>query len=75
MGVDNLRNKLAVIQMDMIESNIPGIMQEIQGKKNATNLDLSKLGDDLHNDSLRRNAFNNCIHFALRKIEEALKGY
>jgi hypothetical protein len=73
-GVESLREKLAALQVRMIEESVPTIMKEVGRKKALALEELDKLGKDLSTDALRRECYTRFMDSAVRFVTDTAAG-
>jgi interferon-induced GTP-binding protein Mx1 len=73
-GVEALREKLAALQVGMIEESLPSIIKEVAWKKALALGELEKLEKDLSTDAMRRECFNRFMEGAVRFITDTASG-
>jgi len=73
-GVINLKQKLADLQVTMLQESIPEIIKDIATIKQKLQSNLTSLGTDLITDEQRREAFSSIIQSLESKIVDTLRG-
>jgi len=74
LGTANLRSKLGDLQMSMIKSTLPGIIQEIRGKQQKSAATLDAMGDLHRTPQDRRRYFQDVCRDIVSLISASLSG-
>lgn len=69
-----LREKLARIQVSMIESSIPGIIKEVDDRSTACLEKLKTIGREFQTEMERRDFFTNRVNYSVALVDDLLSG-
>jgi len=73
-GTDNLRVKLAQLQMTMIRHSLPEVLREIRQKQSAAKRSLDQMGDILVEASQRRKYYQEVCQSLVAQLKSSLSG-
>lgn len=73
-GVENLKEKLASVQVKMIEDSMPGILAQIALVKVQAQRDLEALGEEMSSPGVQRNAYERSKERLVSSLQEVYDG-